>query len=69
MISSNETDEYLSIPQVALVTNEKPSTWRKRVFQRRISFVKCGRNVRIRRSVLDQWLHERTIPACNSEAR
>ena len=69
MVTSNALDEYLSIPQVALVTNEKPATWRKRVFLRQVEFVKCGRNVRIRRSILERWLNARTVPADGSRAK
>ena len=43
------------------LTKESESCWRKRLGRREIEFVRLGSNVRIRGSVLERWLAERTI--------
>lgn len=53
--------QLLTIAELAQITNESVATWRKRIFLKRISYVKCGRNVRVPASELDQWLRARTV--------
>jgi len=53
----------LALPQLAKLSNESLAVWRKRVSRRQIPFVKCGRNVRVRREDYQSWIQRRTVPA------
>jgi hypothetical protein len=53
----------LTIPELAAASNEAEATWRKRIFFRKITYVKCGGSVRVRRNVFERWLRDRTVPA------
>ena len=53
----------LTVPDLALASNESQAAWRKRIFLRQISFVRCGRNVRVSQDAFAQWLRDRTTPA------
>ncbi len=64
-----ENNEFLSVPELARVTCEAESTWRKRIWLRRISFVKLGRTVRVRREDFQRWVAERVVPAAPAERR
>jgi hypothetical protein len=55
-------EEYLSIPELAAASNESESVWRKRIFFRRIAYVKLGKNVRVKREVFERWCEQRSIP-------
>ena len=55
--------KLLSIPQLAAESGESQAVWRKRVFFRQIPYVKCGRNVRVRREDLYAWIAQRLVPA------
>jgi len=59
----NNQDKLYSLPTCAEITNESVAVWRKRVFWRRIDYVKCGRNVRIPESALLEWIKQRTVMA------
>lgn len=56
-----------SVPELAEATNESVAVWRKRIWRREIEHVKCGRNVRVLRSTLEQWLLDRMVPAGGTE--
>jgi len=60
------SQEFFSIPELATITDESPAVWRKRILKKNIGFTKCGRNVRVSRLELLQWLADRTFPACSS---
>ncbi len=55
--------QFLSVPVLASVTSESEAAWRKRIFFRRIPFVKVGRSVRVRREDFERWIEERIVPA------
>jgi len=55
--------EYLSITEVAKETSLSESFWRKAMFQRRISYLKAGRRVMIRRSDLRAWISANVVPS------
>ena len=61
--SASQLNELMPLRDVARYTCETLAAWRKRVFLRRIEFVRCGRNIRVRRSTLEQWLRDRTVGA------
>lgn len=51
----------LSIPELAVESNESCSVWRKRIQRREIAFVKLGRNVRVKREDYLQYITARLI--------
>jgi hypothetical protein len=53
--------EHYSVPQLAKITNESLAAWRKRILLKQIAYIKCGRNVRVSRSALQNWLAARTV--------
>ena len=59
---TTEADEMLSIAHLMRLTGESESCWRKRLGRREIEFIRLGTNVRVRRSALERWLTERTVP-------
>jgi hypothetical protein len=60
---------YLSIPELALESNESQSVWRKRLFLRQIAYVKLGRNVRVHRRALENFFKQRIVPAYPARGR
>ena len=59
---------FLTVPELAQQTGESEAVWRKRVANRLIPFVKCGRNVRIRLADFEEFCRERTVPAIKQTA-
>lgn len=57
------TEKLMSVEELAALTSESKAVWRKRIFERQIPYVKCGRNVRVLRDDLDAWLADRLVPA------
>ena len=55
--------ELLTVPETAALLRLKPSTIRAWVSQRRISFVKIGRLVRIRRPDAEAYITSRVVLA------
>lgn len=49
----------LTVQQLATATEESVSVWRKRIRNREIPFVRCGRNVRVRRADFEAWIDAR----------
>jgi len=56
-------DNLLSVEDLAAATNESVAVWRKRILHREIDYFKCGRNVRVKRGDLEQWLQARMVGA------
>jgi len=56
-------NEILSVPQLAAETGESAAVWRKRLLRREIPHLKLGRNVRILRQDLTNYLCSRVVPA------
>lgn len=54
---------FLNVHDVAFLTGESVSVWRKRLLFRKIPYIKAGRNVRIDRDDLQAWLESRKVPA------
>ena len=54
--------DLLSIRELMRLTSESESCWRKRLGRRELLYIRLGANVRVRRSDLNAWLAERTIP-------
>jgi excisionase family DNA binding protein len=54
-------DEFLSIARLATETNMSEPFWRKAILQKRISYIKIGRAVRVRRSALERYLADREV--------
>ena len=50
--------ELLTIPEAAMRTKRKPSTWRSDILLRKIPYVKIGRQVRIPVEVVDQLISD-----------
>jgi excisionase family DNA binding protein len=55
--------DLLTVPETAALLRLKPSTIRSWVCQRRISYVKLGRLVRIRRSDVEALIAGSVVPA------
>lgn len=57
------TQELLTIAEVASILRVKPATIRAWILRRRIPFLHIGRLVRIRRSDVDALIESSLIPA------
>jgi excisionase family DNA binding protein len=55
------TDRYLSVDQVAELLGTTTRFPRRLIAERRITFVKVGRHVRIPESALAVYIEERTV--------
>lgn len=55
------TDPLLSVEQVAARLGTTERFPRRLIEERRIEFVRVGRHVRIRESVLDEYIETRTV--------
>lgn len=55
------TDPLFDVAQAAAYLHTSERFPRRLIAERRIAFVKVGRHVRIRRSVLDAWLNAQTV--------
>lgn len=55
------TDRYLSVDQVAEVLGTSARFPRRLIAERRITFVKVGRHVRIPESAVDAYITEHTV--------
>jgi len=51
----------LTVEQLAETTSESVAVWRKRIFLKEITYVKCGGNVRVEEEVLEQWVDARRV--------
>jgi excisionase family DNA binding protein len=51
----------ISLAEAAKITDESLAVWRKRVNRRQISFVKLGRNVRLRRDDFARFIAARLV--------
>ncbi len=59
------TERYLSIKEVAQITSTSEDTWRKRIRERSIEFVKVGGSVRIAYSTINEIIT--VMPAINTQ--
>jgi hypothetical protein len=59
---SNDIENF-TIPRLAQITAESEAVWRKRILNKKIEYIKCGKNVRVARTELDRWLRARTVAA------
>lgn len=55
-------DRYLSVDQVAELFGTSVRFPRRLIEERRITFVKVGRHVRIPESAVEQYIDENTVP-------
>jgi excisionase family DNA binding protein len=63
MNNTLKTDtDLLSIRDLMALSRESESAWRKRLGRRELPYIRLGANVRVRRTDVDAWLAERTIP-------
>ena len=67
MVPESNLATLYSLPQLAEITAESVAVWRKRVLLRKITFIKCGKNVRVPKTELERWLASRTV-ACKEAA-
>ncbi len=59
----NSHERLLTLQEAEHLTGRKVSTWRRDILNRRISFVKIGRQVRIPLSVIDGLIRKGFRPA------
>lgn len=59
-------DRLLSVSEAAAQLGTSERYPRRLIAERRIDFVKVGRHVRIRQSVVDKFLQEGEVPAMRS---
>ena len=57
------SENQLSLKQIAERSSESVHVWRKRIYRREIAHIKSGRNVRVRESDYLAWVQERVVPA------
>ena len=62
-------NRFLNIADLARKSNESEAVWRKRIFRKEIPYVKFGRNVRVSRESLAEFISNSTVPARNREAK
>ena len=55
--------QLMSVPELALESNESEAVWRKRIFRKEIPYIKLGRNVRVRRAEFESFLEARLVCA------
>lgn len=60
-VAVEQQDPYFSLAEAAAYTGTTVRLWRRLVDERRITFTKVGRYVRIRRSVIDDYLARNTV--------
>ncbi len=60
-------DRLMTCPEVAEYLHVTEKAVRRWVEQRRLPYIKLGRMLRFRRSVLDNFLAKRQVRAINSE--
>jgi excisionase family DNA binding protein len=63
MGTKHASSGYLSVIDAARETGLSESFWRKAILDKRISYYKIGRLVKIARADLQPWLESRRIPA------
>jgi hypothetical protein len=63
-LTSESNIQNYSVPRLAAITDESEAVWRKRILQKKIQYIKCGRNVRVPRIELERWLASRTVACC-----
>jgi excisionase family DNA binding protein len=63
MGGTKNMERLFTIDEAAATLSVKPSTIRKWVFRRRLSYVKCGGAVRIPAAVLAEFVQRNTISA------
>lgn len=54
----NSDQRLLSVFQAEQMTGRKAATWRRDIFERRIAYVKIGRQVRIPLSEVERLINE-----------
>ena len=59
----NSTERLLTLQEAEKLTGRKVSTWRRDLLERRITFVKIGRQVRIPLSVIEGLINKGIRPA------
>ena len=62
-MATPNTQELLTLKELASLTKIKVSTWRKAIAQRRISFVRLGRSIRVPAEVVEKMIQEGWQPA------
>lgn len=55
---AHQLEQLFTVVQAEAMTGRKASTWRRDILQRKIAYVKIGRQVRIPRSVIDELISE-----------
>jgi hypothetical protein len=55
--------QHLSIPELALESNESEAVWRKRIFRKEIPYYKFGRNCRVARQDFEEFCAARRVEA------
>jgi excisionase family DNA binding protein len=58
-----EDERYLTVMDCEKLTGRKASTWRRDIFERKIAFVKIGRQVRIPLSEINKLVKAGWRPA------
>jgi len=56
-------ERYLSVFECEKLTGREASTWRRDILERKISYVKLGRQVKIPQSEIDRLIKEGWRPA------
>ena len=57
----NTMNEYLSIAELSLLANLRPSMIRSLVFKRKIPYLKVGRLLRFDKKDILRWLEEKKV--------
>ncbi|MBV9155902.1 MAG: helix-turn-helix domain-containing protein [Acidobacteriaceae bacterium] len=69
MENNIQQKQFLSVKEVVLAGYPfTESHLKKLIFERQIEFVKVGRNVRISRRTLDEWIDARRVPEKTGDA-
>lgn len=61
-------DELLTLMECELLTKRKVATWRRDILERKIPYIKLGRQVRIQRSVVEAIIKNGFVGAVGIQA-
>lgn len=58
-----KVDTLLNVDQVSARTGWRPGTVRMKIWRRELPYLKLGRSIRIRESVIEKLLEDAEVPA------
>ena len=63
-----QNDELLTLIECEALTKRKVATWRRDILERKIPYIKLGRQVRVQRSVVEAIIKKGLVGAVGIQA-